>query len=65
MPLQRRHIKKATMYPFPRFNRARIAFAHDLLMAAISFPLSLYIRVGDLFDFFGGDFVTRFDMHGF
>jgi FlaA1/EpsC-like NDP-sugar epimerase len=47
------------MYPFPRLNRARIAFAHDLVMAAISFPLSLRIRVGDLFDFYGGGFVLE------
>ncbi|WP_421882862.1 polysaccharide biosynthesis protein [Pacificispira sp.] len=30
-----------------RHNRARIAFAHDVVMAAASFPLSLYLRVGD------------------
>lgn len=30
-----------------RHNRARIAFAHDVIMAAASFPLSLYLRMGD------------------
>lgn len=28
-------------------RRNRIAFAHDLVMAAISFPLALYLRLGD------------------
>ena len=32
-----------------RFTKARIAFLHDVFMAAISFPLALYIRVGDSF----------------
>ena len=31
------------------FSKARIAFLHDVFMAAISFPLALYIRVGDSF----------------
>ncbi len=30
-----------------RFGRARAAFGHDVLMAAASFWLSLYLRVGD------------------
>lgn len=47
------------MNPFPSLNRARIAFLHDLVMAAISFPLSLYLRVGDLFDVVGGDYAIE------
>ena len=32
--------------------RPKIAFAHDIVMAAISFPLSLFLRLGyDLFDY--------------
>lgn len=34
-----------------RHNRARIAFAHDVVMAGASFPLSLYLRVGDSMPF--------------
>ncbi|HAA93483.1 MAG: nucleotide sugar dehydratase [Rhodospirillaceae bacterium] len=33
----------------PRLNRARIALAHDTVMAAISFPLALYLRLGEDF----------------
>lgn len=29
------------------FQRSHIAFVHDVIMAAISFPLALYLRVGD------------------
>ena len=29
------------------FNRARIASIHDVVMATVSFPLSLYLRVGE------------------
>ncbi len=29
------------------FNRARIASFHDVVMATVSFPLSLYLRVGE------------------
>ena len=47
---------KAPMNPIPRLNRARIALCHDLIMAGISFPLSLYLRVGELFEFYGGDY---------
>lgn len=47
------------MNPFPRLNRARIAFLHDLVMAAVSFPLSLYLRVGEYFYFYGGDYVAE------
>src|SRR5690606_2323597 len=30
-----------------RFSRTSVAYAHDLAMAAVSFPLSLYLRLGD------------------
>jgi FlaA1/EpsC-like NDP-sugar epimerase len=30
-----------------RLDRARIAFLHDVIMAAASFPLSIYLRLGD------------------
>jgi len=30
-----------------RFNRARIAFFHDVFMAAASFPVALYLRLGE------------------
>jgi O-antigen biosynthesis protein WbqV len=33
--------------PFWRLKRAGIAYAHDLTMAAVSFPLAVYLRVGD------------------
>ena len=35
------------MFRLPFFNRARIAFFHDVVMATVSFPLSLYLRVGE------------------
>ncbi|MFT6579938.1 MAG: O-antigen biosynthesis protein WbqV [Alphaproteobacteria bacterium] len=37
--------------PF-QISRARVAFFHDLVMAAASFPLSLYLRVGPDFDYY-------------
>ena len=40
-----------------RGTRARIAFAHDVTVAAISFLAALYLRVGD-FNFFAADFVV-------
>lgn len=30
-----------------KLDRARIAFIHDVVMAAISFPVSIYLRLGD------------------
>jgi O-antigen biosynthesis protein WbqV len=30
-----------------RFSRTSIAYAHDLVMAAVSFPLALYLRLGE------------------
>jgi len=50
---------KAAMNPFPRLNRARFAFCHDVVMAAISFPLSLYLRVGEFFPFYGGAYILE------
>ena len=50
-------IMKSTMSPFPNLNRARIAFAHDTVMAAISFPLSMYLRLGDFYYFYLGEYV--------
>ena len=42
-----------------RLNRARIAFIHDLVMVAVSLPLSLYLRVGDLFLFYGESYIVE------
>ena len=36
----------------PRFNRANIAFVHDVIMAAISFVLSLFLRLGEDINFY-------------
>jgi len=41
----------------PRLNRARIALAHDTVMAAISFPLALYLRLGEAFVPFTQDYL--------
>ena len=40
-----------------RGKRARIAFAHDIVMAAVSFVAALYLRVGGELDYFASDFV--------
>ena len=45
------------MSPLPNLNRARIAFAHDTVMAAISFPLSMYLRLGDFYYFYLGEYI--------
>ena len=37
------------MILYPRFNRARIALLHDTIMATISLPLALYLRLGNEF----------------
>jgi O-antigen biosynthesis protein WbqV len=34
----------------PRFQHGHVAYAHDIIMAALSFGLSLYLRVGNLID---------------
>lgn len=46
--------------PTIRKSRARIAYVHDVCMAAISFPLSLYLRVDGDLDYF----VTSFLIEG-
>jgi FlaA1/EpsC-like NDP-sugar epimerase len=40
-------------------SRARIAYVHDVCMAAISFPLSLYLRVGGEIEYFITSFLTE------
>jgi O-antigen biosynthesis protein WbqV len=40
--------------PFRRLRRAGIAYAHDLVMAAASFPLAVWLRVGDDIAYFPG-----------
>jgi FlaA1/EpsC-like NDP-sugar epimerase len=50
---------KALMNILPKMNRTRIALLHDTVMAVISFPLSLYLRVGDVFYFFWGDYIVE------
>jgi FlaA1/EpsC-like NDP-sugar epimerase len=42
--------------PF-QISRARVAFFHDLVMAAASLPLSLYLRVGPDFDYYAEAFL--------
>lgn len=41
-----------------RGTRAKIAFAHDVTVAALSFVAALYLRVGGDFDYFATDFVA-------
>lgn len=43
-----------------RSNRAVVALAHDIVMAALSFALALWLRVGsDLFDYYAGQFLLE------
>ena len=42
-------------------NRAVAALAHDLVMAALSFPLSLFLRVGSSFTTYAPDLLWRWD----
>ena len=42
-----------------RGTRAKVAFAHDLAMAALSFLIALYLRVGGDFNYFTADFVVQ------
>jgi FlaA1/EpsC-like NDP-sugar epimerase len=42
-----------------RGSRAKVAFAHDVIMAAVSFVASLYLRVGGDFDYFESGFVVQ------
>ena len=37
------------------FNRSIIAFIHDVLMAAIAFALSLFLRLGENIEFYPRD----------
>jgi FlaA1/EpsC-like NDP-sugar epimerase len=37
---------------FFRYRHSHVAFAHDVVMAALSFPLSLYLRVGGDFSYY-------------
>ena len=41
-----------------RGKRARIALAHDIVVAALSFVAALYLRVGGDFSYFATDFVV-------
>jgi FlaA1/EpsC-like NDP-sugar epimerase len=41
-----------------RGTRAKIAFAHDITVAALSFVAALYLRVGGNFDYFSIEFVA-------
>jgi FlaA1/EpsC-like NDP-sugar epimerase len=40
-----------------RLNRPTVAYVHDLVMAALSFVFSLYLRVGGEFTAYGTDFL--------
>ncbi len=42
-----------------RFNRAHLAFAHDIAMAAASYLLSLYLRLGDAFFSYPPEFLVQ------
>ena len=42
-----------------RGGRAKVAFAHDVTMAALSFLVSLYLRVGGDFSYFDTGFVVE------
>ncbi len=39
-----------------RLRRARIAYIHDVVMAGVSFVLALFLRLGDNFFWYAGDF---------
>ncbi|MEE2997716.1 MAG: nucleoside-diphosphate sugar epimerase/dehydratase [Pseudomonadota bacterium] len=42
-----------------RGTRAKVAFAHDLTMAALSFLIALYLRVGGDFNYFTLEFIVQ------
>ncbi|MEC8531723.1 MAG: hypothetical protein VXY66_07245, partial [Pseudomonadota bacterium] len=42
-----------------RGARAKVAFTHDLGMAALSFLVALYLRVGDNFEYFEVGFIVQ------
>ena len=46
-----------TKLSFLKVRRARVAYLHDVLMAAASFPLSLYLRVGSEMPYFAPSFL--------
>ena len=43
----------------PRFRRPIVAALHDLIMAAVSFPLALYLRLGDATWTYAGGFIVE------
>ena len=43
----------------PRLGRHHLAFAHDIVMGAVSFVLSLYLRLGDTFFYYSPELVFR------
>src|SRR3546814_8548740 len=43
----------------PRLNRPRIAFLHDVIMAAASFPLALYLRLGEFTFILSQDYLLK------
>ena len=45
--------------PTFKSSRARVAYIHDVCMAAISFPLSLYLRVGGEMSYFAASFLLE------
>ncbi len=45
--------------PAFKSSRARVAYLHDVSMAAISFPLSLYLRVGGEIYYFAASFLIE------
>ncbi|MDP7668392.1 MAG: nucleoside-diphosphate sugar epimerase/dehydratase [Rhodospirillales bacterium] len=44
---------------FLRLGRHHLAFAHDIVMGAVSFVLSLYLRLGDSFFYYSPELVFR------
>lgn len=40
-------------------TRGTIAFAHDIVMAALAFAVSMYLRVGDSVQFYASDLLVR------
>ena len=45
--------------PTFKSSRARVAYIHDVCMAAISFPVSLYLRVGGEMYYFATSFLLE------
>ena len=42
-----------------RFGRANIAYGHDIFMASISLPLSLWLRMGDSINTVPTEFIVQ------